>query len=221
MKKPLKFLALVLSSLTLASGAGFVEAAGPETSTETPTKTSAKTSTAFSDEEVKNFDSILEYLQQIEEVLKKEPEYILDFRMYGKKSYLIEYYKTSKLYYELRGLNPEYEFRRFSSYCEREHKEIPEILANDPGVFYIMKTLYEINNNAYPGDWGDIPCRVSNREDYVSILLYAICDKYKLFFPEVYYCYVNICISEGNMTIKLCNAVDDVFKRTVCIKTRT
>ena len=101
--------------------------------------------------------------------------------MYGKKSYLIEYYKTSKLYYELRGLNPEYEFGRFRSYCEREHKEIPEILANDPGVFYIMKTLYEINNNAYPGDWGDIPCRVSNREDYVSILLYAICDKYKLF----------------------------------------
>lgn len=38
MKKSLKFLALVLSSLTLASNAGFVGAAGPETSTETSTK---------------------------------------------------------------------------------------------------------------------------------------------------------------------------------------
>ena len=40
MKKPLKFLALVLSSLTLASNAGFVRAAGPETSTETSSKPS-------------------------------------------------------------------------------------------------------------------------------------------------------------------------------------
>ena len=76
MKKSLKFLALILSSLTLASGAGFVGAAGPETSTstETPTKTSAKTSTEFSDEEIKEFDSILKYLQRIKKILEKNPK---------------------------------------------------------------------------------------------------------------------------------------------------
>ena len=223
MKKSLKFLALVLSSLTLASSAGFVGAAGPETSTETPTKTSAKTSTEFSDEEIKEFDSILKYLQQIEEVLKKEPEYVLGFRMGGKKYPLVEYFRTDKWHILLEP-SPEYEFGKFRSYCKREHKEIPEILANDPGVFYIMKILCEINNNLGPGELGDgIPSKVSYEARYVSKLLYAILKKDKTsFFPEIAYFYVSICISEGNITISLSNtSLICVFERKVRIKTRT
>ena len=237
MKKSLKFLALVLSSLTLASSAGFVGAAGPETSTETPTKTSAKTSAEFSDEEIKEFDSILKYLQRIKKILEKNPknpknpEYVLSFKMFNeypeedsRTRNFREYLKQLKQpeQQQKRNRNLKYEYDRFCLYCEEEYKEIPGILAYNPGAFPIIEALYTIDKLCVPCGLVS-PCMfVSPRtqkalkEDiHIFNLVYAIYNKYGIIVPEGDYDNVEIHISKEYMAITLKYYRMKIFDRKI------
>lgn len=117
--------------------------------------------------------------------------------------------------------NLEYEFNRFCLYCKREHEEIPKILARGPKVFRIIEALDIVESSCYRYDcssfghyWGFIPADFQeflDRGDYISNLIYAICNKDGISFPGETYDRVRICIYGNFMTIALENEGRLVF----------